>query len=540
MNDIDFAFLISEAVGTAYKSAQSHCHALPRHALVELRSLARLCSDDLSARARIEQPERNLERRIETLFERGAIDRVALSLLHELRRKGNMGAHPEDFPGSAQQFPTAAASALVTARALLAWMYRNYHDGAAPPDFELAPVDDGIMRALCYRAVMEADAEAEHTLGKMMSDRAIGILQDSKARAIASGGGTIGGKDFDHALGKALFWLRNAADAGHPQAMTDYGKALASKADGAEKMALGEHYILRAALLGNTDAEAYVGHCHLVGSRLLQVDFAQARIYLERAAEHDHPSALSDLGTMLYQGLGVPRDRSQAALLVLRAARLGFPHAQFNAFVLLSNGDGVEQDQGAALTWLRKSSEQGHPEARLALATLMRSGQIGQFGFDEIEATLLGALADRNAVRLELAALYLEPHSDPEYVARAAILLQQCYEMALAEGDAVLAAKCQAASPPAIKALLAALPRMNAKTLQGALYISQFFDEHFLPYPNRAEQSRRLAAVVQDAVGQLQGVQAELDLAPDPGHKQGRNDLCGCGSGRKYKKCCGA
>ena len=43
-----------------------------------------------------------------------------------------------------------------------------------------------------------------------------------------------------------------------------------------------------------------------------------------------------------------------------------------------------------------------------------------------------------------------------------------------------------------------------------------------------------------DPVFSAEGEEAEPDPEPPPTEKPGRNDPCPCGSGKKYKKCCGA
>lgn len=62
------------------------------------------------------------------------------------------------------------------------------------------------------------------------------------------------------------------------------------------------------------------------------------------------------------------------------------------------------------------------------------------------------------------------------------------------------------------------------------------FDRFSKRYERRQEQKRRSQEVVDpDAppIPDMPVEQAKADAAP------GRNDACPCGSGKKYKKCCG-
>ncbi|MDZ7737401.1 MAG: tetratricopeptide repeat protein [Gammaproteobacteria bacterium] len=51
-----------------------------------------------------------------------------------------------------------------------------------------------------------------------------------------------------------------------------------------------------------------------------------------------------------------------------RAAEQGEPQSQYNLGVLLSEGRGAPRDDGAAAEWFRRAAEQGDPNAQFALA----------------------------------------------------------------------------------------------------------------------------------------------------------------------------
>ncbi len=560
MNDIDFARLISPGIGAAYESAQAHCGSLPKHALVELRSMAKLCSNLLASFDPLGEPVGNLESRIDWLMERKVIDRVAMSLLHDLRRKGNIGAHPEDFNLKEEQLFAQARAAMESARTLLAWMFKKVNGGGPAPKFEIAPVDDGHLRKLCYQAVIESDPEAERILGKLFHQRSIEAFEASKVKIIASNGGWIGGAEFMKQRDKALFWLRSASASLNPQAMHDYGAALAAGAEGTDKIVEGERLILQAAELGNADADAFIGKCYLLGSKAFDVDYGQALEHLRRAAEEDHPGALANLGVMLHDGLGVERDLAGSAQLTLRAARAGFPQAQFNAFYFHYHGEGLSRDEGAALKWLRASSDQGYSKARLTLASFMRAGLVAHSGFDEIEALIRSTLADDNSSRLELAELYLDEKSDAAHALEAAGLVQLCYEIAMDQDNPNLAERCAEAAPRAIEAVKKRMAQMDKDMVVSAFLTLALFDEKQRPVRDRAAQSRKTMGAMIDAAkaakklpparvrphGSLPGLGTlpRVPSAPSTptrnGIKQGRNDPCSCNSGKKFKNCHGA
>jgi uncharacterized protein len=60
-------------------------------------------------------------------------------------------------------------------------------------------------------------------------------------------------------------------------------------------------------------------------------------------------------------------------------------------------------------------------------------------------------------------------------------------------------------------------------------------------FPNTLAEFARIARLIQQAL--LRHASRSAPMAPPPettGRKVGRNDPCPCGSGKKYKKCCGA
>ncbi|MFH1047203.1 MAG: preprotein translocase subunit SecA [Patescibacteria group bacterium] len=61
---------------------------------------------------------------------------------------------------------------------------------------------------------------------------------------------------------------------------------------------------------------------------------------------------------------------------------------------------------------------------------------------------------------------------------------------------------------------------------------------NLVPRPNQAVQ--RAKSLMEQAGVQMKGAEKGGEQKPDGEKKVGRNDACPCGSGKKYKKCCGA
>jgi hypothetical protein len=291
---------------------------------------------------------------------------------------------------------------------------------------------------------------------------------------------------------------------------------------------------------------------------------------LELAAAEDHPLALSLLSTIHRSGLGVPADPRLAFELTLRAAQAGYPASQYEAAAALFDGVGVERDEQAAFVWLQQASKAGQPEALLAQARLVRRGSLPG-GADKAERLLLGAMQRINEARFELAELYMT-QDDPRKWLAAVSLIQAAYELALNDKDSALADRCRAVSPSWIAKLDRILRNGGHTALSdeelNSVVITRFmFDDYGRPYPNRQGRMRefyeKAMAVARAPGGEREQERLLRKLASGVGRgsasagairrtvppppvtrrvaqkKVSRNEPCQCGSGRKFKLCCG-
>jgi hypothetical protein len=96
---------------------------------------------------------------------------------------------------------------------------------------------------------------------------------------------------------------------------------------------------------------------------------------IRKAAEQGNADAQSKLGTMYYDGQGLPQDYSQALYWSRKAADQGYATAQDNIGVSYFYGEGVSQDYVQAAYWYRKAAEQGYAKAEVHLGVLYYQGQ---------------------------------------------------------------------------------------------------------------------------------------------------------------------
>ena len=128
-------------------------------------------------------------------------------------------------------------------------------------------------------------------------------------------------------------------------------------------------------------------------------------------AERDDAAALTLLGRIYENGLGVPRDELTAAKLYRRAAQLGYTEGLFSFAVMLAAGRGIEKNPEGAAGLFERAARTGHAEANYNLGLLFISGN-GKPENPRRAAMHIRYAAEQGvaAAQYDLAALYRNGH----------------------------------------------------------------------------------------------------------------------------------
>lgn len=108
-----------------------------------------------------------------------------------------------------------------------------------------------------------------------------------------------------------------------------------------------------------------------------QGDYAAALKWYRRAAEQGYALAQANLGSMYFDGQGVPQDFQEALKWYRKAADQGLASAQFNLGVLYEQHRRAPQDVQEALLWYQKAASQGYAAAQVNLGSMYAEGQGG-------------------------------------------------------------------------------------------------------------------------------------------------------------------
>lgn len=203
-------------------------------------------------------------------------------------------------------------------------------------------------------------------------------------------------------LTRVVRGYRRLAQWGDVQSQFHLGQCYASGAGVVRNMPEARRWIQKAAEQGHVEAQYAVSHFYLHGAALdagnpyqpgryygaetagdnaallfpdgldLTADMSQAALWLERAAEGGHPSAMCQLATLYAHGNGVEQNSARAVELLKAACSKSLPWAHFLLAQFQMNGQhGLTRDLEGAMENLEYAAGHGHIEAAFQLGTML-------------------------------------------------------------------------------------------------------------------------------------------------------------------------
>ncbi|MDL3986751.1 DUF4145 domain-containing protein [Shewanella xiamenensis] len=379
--DSEFIQGFSASLLDDYLNAKNYVQDVPTQSLLHIRSFTHRLTDLLGQSKAVSFASPNLYDRIELLNQKRLIDVKTTRALHRLRADGNRGAHPEKYHLTQEQLLALAQKAIKDVLALVEHLYPKVV-GCEAPAYRFQASDAITVKDLCYRAVMEDDPNAQYLVGISFKTKAL-MLKEQELALVDQYYGTeddspvvkaVAQKASD-TFAKAAYWFALAAPT-HMQALYEHGVSLIHGYQGEADAIKGEAAIATAAEAGVVNAMALLGYFYLVGSESFKPDLAQAKHFLQLAAEGEQTEAMANLGVLYYQ----TKDLPQAYHFISKAAQAGYPHAQYHLALMLANGDGCLRDPIASEYWMAEAAEQGQLDAMLTRAQHMLNDGSGLGG----------------------------------------------------------------------------------------------------------------------------------------------------------------
>ncbi|NWB31867.1 tetratricopeptide repeat protein, partial [Pseudomonas gingeri] len=324
MNDFEFAESISAEVGKYYGKAKAQLISLPELSLINQRSLAVLiCNIIINCTSAEIDVRGDLDYKIVRLKKSNFINFDVADSLNIVRKNGNIGAHPDEYKLSDEEYLKIAKASIKECVSLLDYCYQLMHGTASVPAYEITePVDD-FLQTMCYRAMVEGDAESQYLAGRYFQGRAAKYDND-----IRKAGQGFFGQEYQSYLDQAQMWFKLAQHQDHRESLYEYGMTLANGRD-KSMIGMGQGCIARSAGMGYAEAQVQLGMYLRYGSNNFDIDLPEALYNFTEAAQLDHPAALAELSEMHANGLGTPLDKAKAFEFALRSAEAGYPQGQF-------------------------------------------------------------------------------------------------------------------------------------------------------------------------------------------------------------------
>jgi len=186
---------------------------------------------------------------------------------------------------------------------------------------------------------------------------------------------------------QAVAWLRKALAQNYPDAMFHMGRLTSTGKGVRQDENAARQWFQKAADAGSADGiialrqyreydmEAPARPVAMRADQAYQAkDYPRAAALYREAANAGNPSAQVALGTLLRQGLGVPKDPKEAFQLFRQAATKGYARAEAQVGFALELGEGVAQNWPEAAKWCNQSARQFD---KLGLYCMARMFQFG-------------------------------------------------------------------------------------------------------------------------------------------------------------------
>ncbi|WP_171060739.1 caspase family protein [Poseidonocella sp. HB161398] len=174
---------------------------------------------------------------------------------------------------------------------------------------------------------------------------------------------------------EALALNHRAAETGYTGAFHNIGNHYKQGSGVERNMDTALEWFLKAAERGHPEDAYNAGVIYLTGTDTMPPDLERARLWLERSAAQDYPSAFDRLGILYRDGLGVPADPARANENFEEGAQLGDASAMVNLGTAYLKGQGVETDYAHAYDLFRRAAQLRRRSAYTNLGDMYRRGQ---------------------------------------------------------------------------------------------------------------------------------------------------------------------
>ena len=171
---------------------------------------------------------------------------------------------------------------------------------------------------------------------------------------------------------------------------------------------------IRQANEGKLEDQMNLGYMYLYGTNGVEQNFDNALKYYTMAAEQKDPIALNNLGSLYFNGIGVPINTTKALDFFQQSAELGNDNAALNlAFIYLTGGKKDSFRNSQAIKMFQASSQNGNKIAKFMLGYAYYKGFVVDKDYEKAFKLIRSATEEDSNIdeaHLTLAKMYIEGH----------------------------------------------------------------------------------------------------------------------------------
>lgn len=544
ISDSELVRLFDQEISEIYDRAKRLYKPAPIQTLILLRAIATNIAYSLLEEFQDAIIEADLYGLLVALERKRVVNQEIVHYLHQIRKSGNRAAHPEEFSDDEQDLISQARTVLLTLCDTLGLIRTSVH-GVAPVEYYFEEPTEMALQEASYRAIFNNDPQAKFEV-------AISLIEGNQLR-IKHELATMGHSNIDENdhFKNAIFLLESSSNIRHLDSRFTLGlvyqQGLGCKSDIVKAI----DHMYFCASQGNVMAKAYFGFFVMNMSDADINDKQCALEFLEEAAKMCNPLAQNVLSEVYSAGELVEKNQARSIELLTEAANCGFPESQYRlAEIYRQSG---ELDKYWEL--IEKAINNNHVLALLSAGRALASNE-------------------SHHQALEYYTRYLDLNDDAiakfEYgILRLKIAGGDTTELKKGIWDLVLSyrnPKCPLGVRKKIEAettkhlkifdKLINFPSLNEKEQNDLIVFYMQFKANGSPHEsmeNMYELISQEGAKIFDAKSpyRVDSVKSNFYLpksykakasqtrTPLGKVKVGRNEPCKCGSGRKYKQCCG-
>ncbi|MDC9567145.1 MULTISPECIES: DUF4145 domain-containing protein [unclassified Pseudoalteromonas] len=530
LTDIQFVSKFNTSFAERYEKAKNLYFDAPIQTLVELRGLLALLCDEIIAEYLVETAGNNLNDKVNGIKASNQFRLSIIDYMHKVREAGNKGAHPEKYQISYPEYQKLALETLQTFCTLIEdyWVGRT----SKVPAYEFTFDINSPVKEWCYQALFNSDKNAKFELGMALFYKYQEQFEGDDKFYIDQS-----------PLMKSIDFIEEAASEFHPEALFEYSHILLNGIHRDKDIEKAKGYLYNSANRGFTKSKIAFGQLIYECNEPHVEDIEEVIRFLEEAATDGEDQAqflLSQIYATSKFGL---KNDAQSSQWFEKSIKSGNANAIFmQASATLNSSQPTPKDVRQSLKGLELAIEGGSRDAHKLYLKIFNESAHSVATVRPLYDDYLERYPDDYQRHLDLTEYLFRKGSDGNDINLMREAIEKLIQLArFQETPTKLKRRLNLLSPKWLAKYDQVIRRLGVLDKAHAELLMQFKPDG-TPYDDFSTIGEMLKKIHTDPklVAKLFYTGCiNKSAVSSVAVKQGRNSGCSCGSGLKFKKCCG-